>query len=142
MRLKSSGGDLYAVKRGIDRHVYALLATYAEHLLAKAPRSGSIRDAVASAIWDGLTQGRHDFDFVVGWACHHASCSASQTSFSLIRDEICFELAASMLAHSDLSIGEIAYRLGYSEIASFTHAFSRRFGKSPRSVRAPNVRAT
>src|SRR5258708_526941 len=38
--------DLYAVKRGIDRHVYALLATYAEYLLAKSPRSGSIREAV------------------------------------------------------------------------------------------------
>jgi AraC-like DNA-binding protein len=137
--------DLYAVKRGIDRHVYALLATYAEYLLAKAPRSGSIRDAVASAIRDGLTQGRHDFDFVVqrvGMSPRalQRRIAASETTFSHIRDEIRFELAASMLADSGLSIGEIAYRLGYSEIASFTHAFSRRFGKSPRSIRTPTVR--
>jgi AraC-like DNA-binding protein len=139
--------DLYAVKRGIDRHVYALLATYAEYLLAKAPGSGSIRDAVASAVRDGLTQGRHDFDFVVqrlGMSPRalQRRIAASETTFSLIRDEIRFELAASMLAHSDLSIGEIAYRLGYSEIASFTHAFSKRFGKSPRSVRSHSKRAT
>jgi len=132
--------DLYAVKRGTDRHVYALLAIYAEYLLAKAPRSGNIRDAVASAIRDGLTQGRHDFDFVVqrlGMSSRtlQRRIAASETSFSLIRDEIRFELAISMLAHSDLSIGEIAYRLGYSEIASFSHAFSKRFGKNPRSVR-------
>ena len=56
--------DPYAAKRGIDRHVYALLATYADYLLEKSPRSGNIRDAVATAIRDGLTQGRHDFDFV------------------------------------------------------------------------------
>ena len=133
--------DLYAVKRGIDRHVYALLATYAEYLLAKAPGSGSIRDAVASAIRDGLTQSRHDFDFVVqrlGMSPRalQRRIAASETTFSRIRDEIRFELAASMVADSDLSIGEIAYRLGYSEIASFTHDFSKRFGKSPRSIRA------
>jgi AraC-like DNA-binding protein len=138
--------DLYAVKRGIDRHIYALLATYAENLLAKAPGSGSIRDAVAAAIRDGLTQGRHDFDFVVqrlGMSPRalQRRIAASETTFSLIRDEIRFDLAASMLAHSELSIGEIAYRLGYSEIASFTHAFSKRFGKSPRSVRSPVKRA-
>jgi AraC-like DNA-binding protein len=133
--------DLYAVKRGIDRHVYALLATYAKYLLAKTRGAGSVRDDVASAIRDGLTQGRHDFDFVVqrlGTSSRtlQRRIAASETSFSLIRDEIRFELAASMLAHSDLSIGEIAYRLGYSEIASFTHAFSKQFGKSPRKVRS------
>ena len=138
--------DLYAVKRGIDRHVYALLATYAEYLLAKAPRSGHVRDAVASAIRDGLAQGRHEFDFVVqrvGMSSRtlQRRIAASGTTFILIRDEIRFELAASMLTHSDLSIGEIAYRLGYSEIASFTRAFSKRFGKSPGRVRSPNQRA-
>jgi AraC-like DNA-binding protein len=138
--------DLHAVKRGIDRHVYALLATYAEYLLAKASGSGSIRDAVASAIRDGLSQGRHDFDFVVqrlGMSSRtlQRKIAASETTFNLIRDEIRFELAASMLAHSELSIGEIAYRLGYSEIASFTHAFSKRFGKSPRRIRSLSMRA-
>ena len=62
--------------------------------------------------------------------------------FTLIRDEIRFELAASMIAHSDLSIGEIAYRLGYSETASFTHGFSKRFGKSPRWVWLLSMLAT
>lgn len=137
--------DLYAVKRGIDRHVHALLATYADYLLSKVPRSDSIRDAVASAIRDGLTQGRPDFDFAVqrlGLSPRtlQRRIAESETSFSLIRDEIRFELAASMLAHSDLSIGEIAYRLGYSEIASFTHAFSKRFGRSPRRIRSLNTR--
>ena len=41
-----------------------------------------------------------------------------------------------MLAQQDLSIGEIAYRLGYSETAAFTRAFTRRFGRSPRGARA------
>ena len=133
--------DLYAVKRGVDRHIYALLATYAEYLLAKAPRSDSIRDAVAYAIRDGLTQGHHDFDFVVrrlGMSRRtlQRRITASNTTFSIIRDDVCFELATSMLATSDLSISEIASRLGYSEIASFSHAFTKRFGRSPQQVRS------
>lgn len=132
--------DLYGIKRGIDRHVHALLTTYADYLLTKAPHSDSVRDAVASAIRDGLTQGRHDFNFVatrLGMSPRslQRKIAASETNFSAIRDEIRFDLATSMLTRSSLSIGEIAYRLGYSEIASFTHAFSKRFGKSPRKVR-------
>jgi AraC-like DNA-binding protein len=133
--------DLYAIKRGVDRHVYALLATYAEYLLAKAPRSDSVRDAVASAIRDGLAQSRHDFDFVVhrlGMARRtlQRRIVAAKTTFSVIRDDVRFELASTMLTDSDLSIGEIARRVGYSEIASFSHAFTKRFGCSPRQVRS------
>ncbi len=133
--------DLYAVKRGIDRHIHGLLTTYADYLLAKASRSDSIRDSVASAVRDGLAQGRHDFDFVaarLGMSSRSLQrrMAASGTSFNIIRDDIRFELATSLLTRSGLSISEISYRLGYSEIASFTHAFSKRFGKSPRKVRA------
>jgi AraC-like DNA-binding protein len=133
--------DLYAVKRGIDRHIYGLLTTYADYLLAKVPRSDSIRDTVASAVRDGLTQGRHDFDFVaarMGMSPRSLQrrIAALGTSFNVIRDAIRFELANSLLTRSSLSISEIAYRLGYSEIASFTHAFSKRFGQSPRKVRS------
>ena len=62
--------------------------------------------------------------------------AASGSSFNVIRDNVRFELAASLLTQSNISISEIAYQLGYSEIASFTHAFSKRFGQSPRKVRS------
>ena len=62
--------------------------------------------------------------------------AASGTSFSVLRDDIRFELASSLLTRSSLSISEIAYRLGYAEIASFTHAFTKRFGQSPRKFRS------
>jgi AraC-like DNA-binding protein len=139
--------DLYAVKRGVDRHVHALLATYAEYLLTKAPPSNSVCDAVASAIRDGLAQGQHDFDFVarrlgVSRRTLQRRIAASATSFSLIRDHVRFELATCMLADSGLSIGEIACRLGYSEIASFSHAFVKRSGQTPRQARSRGVHRT
>ena len=121
--------------------MYALLTTYAEYLLTRAPQSDNPLDAVAAAVRDGLAQGRGDFTFVaarLGMSPRSLQrrLAASGTTFSRIREDIRFELATSMLTRSELSIGEIAYRLGYAEIASFTHAFGRRFGKSPRKVRA------
>jgi AraC-like DNA-binding protein len=132
--------DLYAVKRGIDRHVHGLLTTYADYLLAKTPRLDDVRDAVASAIRDGLTQGHHGFDHVarrLGMSSRtlQRKLGALKTSYSTIRDGVRFELATSMLSNSKLSIGEIAYRLGYSETAAFTHAFGKQFGKSPSQFR-------
>jgi len=41
------------------------------------------------------------------------------------------------IVNTSPSIGGIAYRLGYSEPAAFTHAFTRRFGRSPRVARSP-----
>jgi AraC-like DNA-binding protein len=133
--------DLHASKSGVDRHVHALLTTYAEYLLANEPLFESMRDAVASAIRDGLALGHTDLEFVtrrLGMSTRtlQRKIAACGTSFTAIRDETRFELARSMLARSDLSIGEIAYRLAYSEIAAFTHAFAKRFGASPRHARA------
>jgi len=133
--------DLFTVKSGVDRHVHALLTTYAEYLLAQEPRSPSISDAIVSAIRDGVALGRGDLAFVARRL--HLSARTLQRkiaeagmSFRALRDETRFELAQSILAQKDLSIGEIAYRLGYSETAAFTRAFARRFGKSPRGARA------
>jgi AraC-like DNA-binding protein len=132
--------DLFATRSGVDRHLHALLTTYADYLLAKDPLP-TIRDEIVAAIRDGVALGRGDLAFVARRL--HLSArtlqrriAASGTSFSALRDETRFELARSMLAQHHLSIGEIAYRLGYSEPAAFTHAFTRRFGRSPRDARA------
>jgi AraC-like DNA-binding protein len=139
--------DLYAVRRGIDRHIYALLTTYADHLLTRAPQSENLCDAVASTVRDGLAQGRHDFNFVAerlgkSKRSLQRRIAASGTTFGRIRDDVRHELATSLLTRSNLSIGEIAYRLGYSEIAAFTHAFNRWSGKSPQMVRSLSMRST
>ena len=133
--------DLVATRSGVDRHLHALLTTCAEHLLAKPPRAPDFRDAVAAAIRDGVALRRSDLAFVarrlhLSARTLQRKIAASGTSFSELRDETRFDLAQSMLAQAGLSIGEIAHRLGYSEPAAFTHAFTRRFGRSPRRVRA------
>ena len=57
-------------------------------------------------------------------------------SFTKILEGLRFALARRYLAESEMSISEIAWLLGYSEVANFTHAFHRRTGTSPRTARA------
>ena len=57
-------------------------------------------------------------------------------SFSKILDGLRSSLARRYLAESDMSISEIAWLLGYSEVANFTHAFHRWTGTNPRTERA------
>jgi AraC-like DNA-binding protein len=57
-------------------------------------------------------------------------------SFTKILEGLRFALARRYLAESEMSISEIAWLLGYSEVANFTHAFHRRTGTNPRTARA------
>jgi AraC-like DNA-binding protein len=57
-------------------------------------------------------------------------------SFSGIIDGFRRALARRYLAESEMSISEIAWLLGYSEVANFTHAFHRWTGTNPRTERA------
>ncbi len=45
------------------------------------------------------------------------------------------DLALDLLGSSEFSISEIAYEVGYEYPASFTHAFNKYFGHSPRQAR-------
>jgi AraC-like DNA-binding protein len=44
-------------------------------------------------------------------------------------------LAKRYLAERDLPVSEIAWLLGYGEVSSFTHAFKRWTGMTPRQFR-------
>jgi len=57
------------------------------------------------------------------------------TSLADIRDEVRRNLAARLLAETDLSANEIANRLGYSQPSAFTRSTMRWFGATPRAYR-------
>jgi AraC-like DNA-binding protein len=62
-------------------------------------------------------------------------------SFSGIFDGLRSALAHRYLTESTLPISEIAWLVGYSEVASFTHAFHRWTGTSPRAARSKRARS-
>lgn len=57
------------------------------------------------------------------------------SSFSSILDDLRSSLANRYLLDSELSISQIAWLLGYTEVSSFAHAFQRWTGRSPTSAR-------
>ncbi len=58
------------------------------------------------------------------------------TTFSAIRDDVLRQRALLLLDNRALSIGEIAAKLGYKEMPSFTRAFRKWTGKTPQAYRA------
>ena len=57
--------------------------------------------------------------------------SAAGTRFNAVVDETRYELAHEYLRYSELSLGDIAFMLGFSEQSAFTRAFQRWTGISP-----------
>ncbi|HEU0033893.1 MAG TPA: AraC family transcriptional regulator [Kofleriaceae bacterium] len=58
------------------------------------------------------------------------------TTFSVIRDEHRRQRALLLIENRGLSIGEIAQRLGYTELPSFTRVFRKWTGATPAAYRA------
>jgi AraC-like DNA-binding protein len=56
-------------------------------------------------------------------------------TFIKMLQELRLDLAKRDLADRDLSITQIAWLLGYSEVSAFTNAFKRWTGKTPRTAR-------
>jgi AraC-like DNA-binding protein len=60
------------------------------------------------------------------------------SSFRGLSIQVRIERARRMLAESDLAVTQIAYRLGYGDVASFDRSFKRETGLSPSSFRTAN----
>ncbi|MCB9314699.1 MAG: AraC family transcriptional regulator [Lewinellaceae bacterium] len=57
------------------------------------------------------------------------------TTFRILTDSIKQELACNLLGNKNLSVSEIAYKLGYAEPSTFQRAFRQWTGKSPNAFR-------
>jgi AraC-like DNA-binding protein len=64
----------------------------------------------------------------------HRRLVAEGTNYRALVDEIRETLATELLTTTGLSVGEVAYRLGYSDPIAFTHAFTRWTGTAPSTL--------
>jgi AraC-like DNA-binding protein len=64
--------------------------------------------------------------------------SAEDVTFSTVLETLRQALAKRYLREKELPVSEIAWLLGYREIGSFTHAFARWTGMTPRDFRKSN----
>jgi AraC-like DNA-binding protein len=118
-----------------------LLISYCEEALSpRRVHRGAFRANVENAIAPLLPHGNANLDVVarqlgVSQRTLARRLAAERLNFSTVLENLKIDLAQGYLADNDLSISQIAWLLGYQEISSFTHAFKRWSGKTPRQAR-------
>jgi AraC-like DNA-binding protein len=126
---------------GRDTYLNKLLQRYAEEALARPPTERTnVRSQVESIITQLLPHGK-----AVAPEIARQLGMSSRTLSRKLRDEnatyaeilnrLRSALARRYLRDRELPITEIAWLLGYREVSSFTHAFRRWTGMTPREFR-------
>jgi AraC-like DNA-binding protein len=116
------------------------LERLAAEMLAHLPASGDVRDEVRRVLSTQVTAGDMRIDVVARRLATtprtlQRRLARIGTSFDALRDDARKEAAKAYLADTTLSIGEVAYLLGYSEPTALYRAFKRWHGTTPQAFR-------
>ena len=95
--------------------------------------AGAVRDVVASRPGDVPSAAEVAARLALSERTLRRRLDAEGTSYRALVDEVRETLAEELLRTGGLSVEQVARRLGYAETASFTHAFTRWKGVSPRA---------
>ena len=124
-----------------DHYLNKLLVMYCEEALSRRRNTrSSFRSDVENAIVPLLPHGKARLDEVarllgVSQRTFTRRLSSENQTFSGVLESLKINLAECYLADRGLSISQIGWLLGYQEVSSFTHAFKRWTGKTPRQAR-------
>lgn len=121
-------------------YVFGILTEHAERQLESIESCTSIRGAVERAVRAILHTGDFTSESIartLGFSRQslYRRLKGEQTSFAAIVDGLRERLATQYLAAKKTSVNETAYLLGYSDPASFSRAYKRWTGTTPRDVR-------
>lgn len=119
------------------------LLSYANNILNKINRK-RFSNQVRKHIVDLLQYRKADVDEVakrLHMSRHtlYRKLKVEDIAFQDLVDEVRREQAIEMVESSEQSLSEVAFLLGFSELSSFSRAFKRWTGKSPRQYRNPGL---
>ena len=106
-----------------------------ERSQARTGVAGQVRDLLLARPRDPLNAEQVAGSLMMSSRTLRERLADEGTSYRELLDEIRERLAEEMLA-GGLAVGQIAERLGYNEVSSFSHAFRRWKGMGPRAWRA------
>ena len=136
----SANGNMPVISA--DHHLNKLLTTYCEEALRYRPANrGTIRSEVENAIVPVLPHGNATLDKIarrLGLSQRTLArrLSKERLTFSAVLEDLKRDLSERYLGDAGLSISQVAWLLGYQEVSSYTHAFKRWTGKTPRQMRS------
>lgn len=123
-----------------DPYLNNLLISYCEEALGHRKRKrGSFQSAVENEIAPLLPHGKATAADVarqlgLSQRTFARRLSTEGLTFSELLENLRSDLASRYLVEGDMGVSEVAWLLGYREVGSFSHAFRRWTGKTPREV--------
>jgi AraC-like DNA-binding protein len=123
-----------------DSHLLHILEAHADDLLSERRTATGLRGLVENRLLSMLPSGKAQTAVVaqqLGMSARSFKRHLAQegTSFGEVLDRLRYRLALGYLEDQRISLQQIAWLLGYSEIGAFNHAFKRWTGTSPGRAR-------
>ena len=123
-----------------DPALVAVLDRYAADRLEQAPRPNNVADRVRSVLADELrggepTASRLAARLKMSVRSLNRVLAAEGMSYQQLLDALRRDLAERHLASNEMSISEVGFLLGFSELSSFHRAFKRWTGRTPAQFR-------
>jgi AraC-like DNA-binding protein len=123
-----------------NRYVFAVLTERGDALLEELENNKTLRGRVEAMIMPILHAGDVGVETIaakLGTSRQtlYRNLKAEGATFEQVLDELRHRMALHYLAGKKVSVNETAYLVGFSDPASFSRAFKRWTGKSPREAR-------
>jgi len=127
-----------------NHYVFGVLSERAEALLKSLEGSKTTRGRVESLLMPILHTGEASMEMIaselgVSRPTLFRRLKAEGVTFEQVLDELRHKLALHYLKSGKVSVNETAYLVGFSDPASFSRAFKRWTGASPRIMQASKV---
>ena len=140
-RITFSKSDLSRPIESGDIHLLNILKIFCEEALSRRRMPPMpTRAKVEKALLEALPKGDATISNVATALATSGRSLARRlneegTSYTAVLEGLRRELAMRYLEDESLGVEQIAWLLGYSEVSSFNHAFSRWTSKSPKAAR-------
>lgn len=123
-----------------DKRLFSILQSQANRALDELASKPDIVNRARIVIVNELQTRRVTADYVAAQlnlsrTAFYARLHENGTSFMALKDEIVTRVAKKALADTQVSLGEIALMLGYSEHSAFVRGFARLTGQTPSAYR-------